>query len=294
MGMARCLRPNRLFVPALAFLLCGFIGLERLAIPEAKLIDPFWARHEPASGARVDHYAWDRFLAKYVKTDARGLNRVAYADVSPADRAALDDYLRRLYAIPAQELARPEQLAYWVNLYNARTVALVLDHYPVESIRDIKFGLFSFGPWSEPIMEVQGRRLSLNDVEHGIIRPIWRDPRIHYVVNCGAVGCPELGKSAYTGDTIEASTDAAAREYINDPRGVRLDRGRLTVSKIYGWFEQDFGGSAAGVLAHLRRYAAPPLAARLERHSRIDDYAYDWSLNDAGKAPREAASAVSR
>jgi hypothetical protein len=105
---------------------------------------------------------------------------------------------------------------------------------------------------------------------------------------------PRARQERITGDTIEASTDAAAPEYVNDSRGVRFDRGHLTVSKIYGWFEEDFGSSAAGVLAHVRRYAAPPQAARLERHSRIDDYAYDWSLNDAGRARREAASAASR
>ena len=233
-------------------LLGGFVRLERLAIPEAELVDPVWAQHDRSSALTVDHGAWDRFLRSYVEADGVGLNRVAYARVSPADRAALDGYLERLAAVPVQELARPEQLAFWVNLYNARTVALVLDHYPVDSIRDVKFKLFALGPWSEPLLEMQGHKLSLHDIEHRIIRPLWPDPRIHYLLNCAAVGCPDLGRTAYSSTSIEAAMEEAAGAYANDPRGVRFDdRGRMTVSKIYLWYEEDFGGSSAAILAHL-------------------------------------------
>jgi hypothetical protein len=241
--------------------------------------------HDPGGSERVDHDGWDRFLETYVSTDAAGVNRVAYGRVTPADRAALGAYLDRLGRIPVERLARPEQLAFWVNLYNARTVALVLEHYPVTSIRDIRFGLFDTGPWSEALLEVRGRKLSLNDIEHGILRPIWQDLRIHYVLNCAALGCPNLGGSAYRGVTIEQRMDAAARAYINHPRAVRFDPdGELIASKIYAWFEEDFGGSPGAVLAHLRCYAEPDLAARLAGRERIDDYAYDWSLNDAAAA----------
>jgi hypothetical protein len=274
-----------LLLVTMIVLVGGFVRLERLAVPAAELIDPVWAEHDQSSELTVDHGTWDSFLRSYVETDATGFNRMAYARVSPADRAVLDGYLERLAMVPVLELARPEQLAFWINLYNARTIALVLDHYPVSSIREIKFKLFAIGPWSEPLLEVAGRKLSLNDIEHGIIRPLWRDPRIHYVLNCAAVGCPDLRKTAYRGADIEAAMEEAARDYINDPRGVRFDgRGRLTLSKIYLWFEEDFGGSVDGVLAHLRRYADPALAARLHGREKADDYAYDWSLNDAAAA----------
>lgn len=266
---------------------CGLLVLsactsvERLALPKAALDDRHWASADAGSAAAVDHAAWDVFLATFVTTDPEGVNRVAYGAVTAADRAALRAYLERLQAVEVSALAREEQLAYWVNLYNARTVALILEHYPVASIRDITFGFLSFGPWDEPMLTVEGRSLSLNDVEHQIVRPIWRDQRIHYVLNCAASGCPNLGLTAYTGATIDAAMDAAARAYINDPRGARFDAdGDLIVSKIYGWFREDFGGDHAGVLAELRRYGEPALLAQLEGRNRIDAYDYDWSLND--------------
>lgn len=275
---------------------CGLLVLsactsvERLALPKAGLDDRHWASADAGSADAVDHAAWDAFLAAYVATDPEGVNRVAYGAVTAADRAALEAYLERLQAVEVSALARDEQLAYWVNLYNARTVALIQEHYPVGSIRDITFGFLSFGPWDEPMLIVEGRALSLNDVEHQIVRPVWQDQRIHYVLNCAASGCPNLGLAAYTGATIDAAMDAAARAFVNDPRGARFDaEGRLTVSKIYGWFREDFGGDHAGVLAELRRYAQPDLLTRLEGRDRIDAYDYDWSLNDTAALQQSEA-----
>jgi hypothetical protein len=168
---------------------------------------------------------------------------------------------------------------------------LVLERYPVKSIRDISLGggLFTVGPWGAKLVAVKGERLSLDDIEHRILRPLWRDPRIHYVVNCASVGCPDVPPAPLTGANAEATLDAAARAYINHPRGANVRDGRLTVSSIFRWYREDFGDSEAGVLAHLRRYAAPGLAAQLKDVRGIDRYEYDWSLNDAlaraGRAP---------
>ena len=290
--------PYALTIPAAAarmlamgclVVLAACTSVERLALPSAGLADGHWAGSDDDSRAAVDHSAWDAFLAAYVAADPEGVNRVDYGAVTADDRMALEDYLGRLQETEVSALSRDEQLALWVNLYNARTVALILENYPVSSIRDITYGFFSFGPWDEPLLTVEDRSLSLNDVEHQIIRPIWRDSRVHYVLNCAASGCPNLGLQAYTGATIDRAMDAAARAYVNDPRGASFDdEGRLTVSKIYGWFREDFGGDQAGVLAELRRYADAPLLARLEGRERIDDYAYDWSLNDAAAVGQSA------
>lgn len=270
---------------ALGFLLApvsACTSLERLAIPESNLQSSYWSRHDAASAEVVDHAAWQAFLDSYLVSGGDGVNRVRYGEVAAVDRAALQDYLAGLQEVPVTPLARDEQLAYWVNLYNARTVELILEHYPARSIRDITFGVFDIGPWSEPLVTVEGRPLSLHDIEHGIVRPIWRDARAHYVLNCAAMGCPNLARRAYRGATIDVAMADAARAYVNDPRGVAFgDDGRLVMSKIYAWYREDFGGSEAAAIDAARGFAEPPLAARLEGRERVDGYRYDWSLNDA-------------
>lgn len=275
----------RLSVLVAAAALTGCATLEAQLAPAAEPLRR-WERHESASRQAVDHRAFGAFLARYRVAGADGIARIRYAAVTQADRAALARYVARLEAVKVDALARPEQFAFWVNLYNAATLRLVLERYPVASIRDIALGgLFETGPWGAKLVTVAGERLSLDDIEHRILRPIWRDPRIHYVVNCASLGCPEVPPVPLTGANAEALLDAAARTYINHPRGAAVVDGRLEVSSIYRWYRSDFGGSEAGVIAHLRRYAAPALAAQLAGFSAIDRYRYDWALNDAGPAP---------
>ncbi|MGE0725256.1 MAG: DUF547 domain-containing protein [Alphaproteobacteria bacterium] len=252
------------------------------AAPRADLWER-WTRHGPASARTVDHGAWDALLKAHVVAGPDGIHRVRYGAFSPADRAALAGYLAALQAVPVDELARDEQRAFWINLYNALTISIVLDRYPVESIRDIRIspGMFSVGPWGLKIATVAGEPVSLDDIEHRILRPIWRDPRIHYAVNCASLGCPNLPREAFTAANAERLLGDGARAYVNHPRGARVDGGRLMVSSIYVWFREDFGGSDAGVLAHLRAHADPPLAAALAGVTRIAGDGYDWALNDA-------------
>ena len=256
-------------------------AFESLFAPKADLWQR-WTAHDPASKARVDHGAWDRFLKRYVAESADGINRVAYAKVTPTDRRALDAYVGRLAATRVSKLSRAEQRAYWINLYNALTLNVVLARYPVASIRDIDIspGLFADGPWDRKLATIEGTKVSLNDIEHRILRPIWRDPRLHYALNCASLGCPNLRREAYTVANTEALLEAGARDYVNHPRGVSINGSDLTVSSIYVWFKPDFGGSDAGVIAHLRRYAAPGLKKKLAGASSIGRHVYDWKLND--------------
>ncbi len=127
---------------------------------------------------------------------------------------------------------------------------------------------------------MEGEALTLNDIEHRILRPVWRDPRIHYAVNCASLGCPNLQPVPFAPDTLDAQLDAAARAYVNHPRGVRRQGDDLVVSSIYHWFREDFGDSEQGVISHLLRFAAPQLAARLRRHRGGLEHDYDWTLND--------------
>jgi hypothetical protein len=205
--------------------------------------------------------------------------------LSQDEKAALGRYIASLAALPIGGYDRSEQMAYWINLYNALTVQVVLDHYPVDSIRDIDIspGLFSNGPWGKRLVEIDGEALSLDDIEHRILRPIWHDPRIHYAINCAALGCPNLQAEPFRGATIDPQLDAAARAYVNSPRGAAVDGDDLVLSSIYDWFMEDFGATEEQVIRHLRSYADPGLDAVLRQFTSVDDYRYDWDLNDAGR-----------
>ncbi|MFK7943304.1 MAG: DUF547 domain-containing protein [Paracoccaceae bacterium] len=237
-----------------------------------------WMGHVAGSTDHVDHSAWDALLQKHVLVGKDGIARVGYRGFG-GSRSKLDGYLAALRTTNVSGLDRPEQMAYWINLYNAVTLQVVLDHYPVESIRDIDIspGIFANGPWGAKLAEVEGVPVSLDDIEHRILRPIWKDPRIHYAVNCASIGCPNLAVQAFTGARLETMLDTGARAYVGHSRGCSIEAGRVTASKIYDWFQEDFGGTEAGVIAHLRQHGAKGL----ESATGIDSYQYDWSLNAA-------------
>ena len=262
----------------LPFVLAAF---ERLAAPDAALLDPVWAVQAGAPGATVDHSAWDGFLARHAVPGPDGVTRVAYARVGAADRAALDAYLAMLGDVDPRALDRDGQLAYWINLYNAATLRLVLEHYPVESIREIGGGLFERGPWEREVVRVLDRPLTLDAIEHGIVRPVFGEPRIHYALNCAALGCPELARAAWRAEDLEARLADAERAFVNHPRGVRLEDGELVLSKIWLWFREDFAADEAALLSRLARVAEGEAAAALAGRTRVDRYDYDWSLNAA-------------
>jgi hypothetical protein len=252
------------------------------AAPKAQLWD-FWLPHDPGSVERVEHTFWDNFLKKYIIPGNDGINRIPYGKVSESDRNALKDYISRLSKVSVLLLSRAEQLPYWINLYNAITVNVILDHYPVESIRDIDIspGWFSDGPWGKKLAKIEGMEVTLDEIEHRILRPIWKDPRIHYAVNCASIGCPNLQSEAFTAENSNRLLDKGAREYVNHERGAELRENKVKVSSIYKWFISDFGGNDAGIIKHLQLFASPELKRQLESAKRISGHDYDWSLNDA-------------
>lgn len=239
-----------------------------------------WRRTAPDAITSVDHTPWDALLSRYISVDEDGVNLFRYGSVGAEDRARLNAYIAMLEKVAVTDLADVEQLAYWINLYNAVTVRVILDHYPVDSIIDIRFEWYDRGPWKQKLATVEGMELSLDDIEHEIVRPIFGDNRIHYALNCASIGCPNLQPHAYTRDNLEQLLETAAREYINHPRGVRLKGDELVVSSLYEWYEEDFGQNRRQVIEHFKQYAQPPLRQRLGRVDEIDDFFYDWSLND--------------
>ncbi|MCY4047509.1 MAG: DUF547 domain-containing protein [Candidatus Dadabacteria bacterium] len=243
-----------------------------------------WEKHGDAAGA-VSHKKWGDFLSRYVSVREDGLALFDYGGVSPEDKAVLDGYVAELSAASVRSFSRDEQFAYWVNLYNALTVQLVLDNYPVPSIKKIYTRLVSIGPWYKKLAVIEGEKISLNDIEHRILRPIWKDPRVHYAINCASIGCPNL-VAAYTVRNTERLLEEAARAYVNHPRGAEVKGGKLFVSSIYKWFIEDFGDDNEGVIAHIKKYASPQLLKDLKGINKISGDSYDWDLNDTtGRLP---------
>ena len=264
----------------------SLLGIAVLALacgpPQAERIS-IWDASDESNVERVDHGPWQDILDEYVDPDPSGVNVVDYAALAknPADAAKLGGYLEHLQGIDPRRYTRPEQMAYWVNLYNAVTVKVVLDAYPVESIKQIHEGVVPLtGPWNDVHANVAGQDLTLDQIEHGILRPIWRDERIHYAVNCAAYGCPHLIETAFTAANTEALLEAGARAFVNSPRGVDVvDDDFVILSSIYDWYTNDFGGTEEAVIAHLIDHADPELAEFLEAFEGAIEYDYDWKLN---------------
>lgn len=278
----------RLQTPILFFILFSLFtsaaqagSFERLFAPKSDLW-PVWQSHEANSTLKIDHKVWNDFLQQHIKSATDGINRLHYAKVKPTEKESLKNYISYLEKVKVNQYNKPQQLAYWINLYNAVTVNVILENYPVTSIQDINIspGIFSIGPWGKKLLTINDQQVSLNDIEHRILRPIWKDPRIHYALNCASIGCPNLLKKAYTIDNIEVNLDKATREYVNHPRGVKIKDKELNVSSIYSWFQEDFGEGAVGVINHLKKYANDELRAQLEAITEIEDDNYDWLLND--------------
>lgn len=233
---------------------------------------------DPASGKVIDHSDWNSLLGEYVSEGPDGVNLVAYDRLKAEAADKLAAYLAVMQAVTIEGFGPDEQFAFWVNLYNAATVAVIIANLPLKSIRNI--GVLGMGPWRDKAVTVAGRDLTLDNIEHDILRATWKDVRIHYAVNCASFGCPNLAGAAYTGAQLEPMLEAAARAYVNHPRGFGGEPGGVVASSIYDWYRADWG-SVEAVLEHARKYAEGPSAKLLEGADTIAAYDYDWSLNAA-------------
>jgi hypothetical protein len=238
------------------------------------------SRPQTESPVPAEHAAWTALLKKYVKAGSDGITRVDYAGLAASqdDRAALDTYIAA-FADRDLSAKTDANFAAWANLYNAVTVRHIVERYPVKSIKD---GYLT-GPWKDVKVQAGGRDVSLDAIEHKILRKTWGTPEVHYSINCASYSCPNLPAKAWEAASLKKDLSAAAAAYINHPRGVTLTAKGLRVSEIYNWFEVDFGGSKGTVIDHLLKYAEPDLAAKIRANPKIVSYRYDWSLNDAAK-----------
>jgi hypothetical protein len=236
------------------------------------------------------HDAWDRVVRTYV-TPA-GLVRYGSLKAHPEDLVQYVDLLAKYSPDTAPQLfpTEADRLAYWINAYNAEIVNRVVANYPVHSIRDLGSMLSSVFKKTQTI---GGKVVSHDDIEHGIIRKRFHEPRIHFVLNCASRSCAPLRRQAMTAETLESSLQAAAVNFMNDPRNVRLqpDSGTVELSKYFDWFPEDFlnwvnekhGVPRPTVLDFVKVYVKPDTRALLAKRTdwRIRFFDYDWSLNDA-------------
>ena len=236
-----------------------------------------WTVSDEKSEEVVDHSLWQSFLDDYREIDpVDDIAKIRYGEVSVADAALLDQYVSTLEGRNVDALNAGEQFAFWVNLYNAATTQLILREYPVASIRRIS------EPWDQKLLRVGEEDISLNDIEHRILRPRWQDARIHFVVNCASIGCPDVPPQVLTADSAESILEAAATAYLNHPRAVAYSGRKLILSSIFDWYAEDFG-EAEGVLTYISRYRDLDQLLRGSGKSLSQlavRYDYDWDLNE--------------
>ncbi len=225
-----------------------------------------------APQASVDNSLFADLLKTYVKdgvVDYGGFKRNA---------SRLDDYLRVLEAVNPESLDRDGQFAFYVNAYNAWTIKLILSGYPeVESIKEL--GSILRSPWKKKIARLNGQVVTLDHIEHEILRPRFGDPRVHFAVNCASKGCPPLLGEPYRGDILDRQLDAVTTAFINDPKQNRLEGSTLFVSRIFKWFREDFNNDIVGFFL---KYAQGSLKEEIERNKDaiiVKYLDYDWSLN---------------
>ena len=225
-----------------------------------------------------DPAAYDALLRRYVTPTG-----VRYRDwaAHPGDVQKLTEYLAALQSVAPAKLEPKPALAYWINLYNAATVHLILEHYPVKSIKDIGGVLSS--PWKIPVATVGGKQFSLNQIENDVIRPLFHEPRIHFALNCASRSCPPLRAEAYDGVRLDTQLEEQTARFLGDQATNSVDaQGTIWLSKVFDWYAADFAAAGGSVLAFVSPYlgltGSTPGAGHVPALRYRD---YDWNLNES-------------
>ena len=217
------------------------------------------------SSVNLDHSSWTKLLQKHV--DANGdVNYKAFKN----DRKELDKYLNMLSEnMPDKTWSVQEQLAYFINLYNAYTVDLILKNYPVKSIKDLD------GPWIKAIVQVGDVKLSLAGIENSVLRKM-KEPRIHFAINCASVSCPKLLNEAFTAEKINEQLDRVTKDFINSDKN-RINQGSAQLSPIFDWYEKDYLVHGVG---SIREYVNQYSEVQIKEGAKITFQEYNWNLNE--------------
>ncbi len=246
---------NSLFAPFLALLLS----------PGSAHIGGLANDHQFVQEIKADHGEWSALLGQYVN----GQGQVNYRGFIK-DSTALNNYLGQLAEnAPTEDTSRNEKLAYYINLYNAATVKLILVNYPLKSIKNIK------KPWDRKWVKAGKATLSLGQIEHDILRKMG-EPRIHFAINCASQSCPKLLNRAFTATQLDEQLDMVTREFIRDDTHNRISRDAVVLSRIFQWYKNDFTEDGS-LLAYIATYTE----LRPDSDARISYKDYNWSLNEA-------------
>ncbi len=222
----------------------------------------------------VSHNGFDQLLQKYV--DDQGM--VNYKGLKQ-DRSKLKSYLAILENnAPQKSWTRDQKLAYWINAYNAYTLDLILEHYPVKSIKEIGSTIkipFVSTAWDVKFINIGGKEYDLNNIEHGIIRKEFNEPRIHFALVCAAVSCPKLQNRAYTPEKLEEQLTTAAKQFLANPSKNKISSNKATLSKLFNWYGGDFKTDGT-LIEYINKYSA----TTLNKNAKIAWMDYNWDLNE--------------
>ncbi|GAB2950053.1 DUF547 domain-containing protein [Hymenobacter coalescens] len=227
------------------------------------------------AAAPVDHSAYDRLLKKYV-TPKGLVNYKAWQ----GDQQELNHYLEQLSKNPpAASWSKAEQMAYWINAYNAYTIKLILNHYPLESIKDIGSKIqipFVTTPWAAEFFSIGGQKMSLDDIEHGTLRKQYNDPRIHFALVCASISCPRLRNEAYTAVKLNQQLDDQGRDFLRNPAKNKVGKESAQLSKYFDWYKGDWNQNGQSVAKWVNRYSTTPMLPT----AKITYLDYNWKLNE--------------
>ena len=242
-----------------------------------------WATPMPAHAARraavaapaISHAAFDKLLKKYVND--KGL--VDYKGFK-ADQTAFNQYLDLLSKnAPASSWSKQEQMAYWINAYNAYTIRLILDHYPVQSIKDIGSKIkipFVTTPWAIKFFSIGSEKMSLDNIEHGTLRKKYDDPRIHFALVCASISCPRLRNEAYSAAKLDDQLDDQARDFLNNPAKNKISKSGAQLSKYFDWYKGDWSQNGQSVAKWVNKYSTTKMAD----NTPVSYLDYNWKLNE--------------
>ncbi|MBP6238990.1 MAG: DUF547 domain-containing protein [Saprospiraceae bacterium] len=217
-----------------------------------------------AAVAQPDYKSWDTFLKKYVSASGD----VDYKSIK-ANKKELEAITKAFSETSVStSWSKNDQLAFWINAYNVFTIDLIVNHYPIKSIQNLDGGK----PWDVKRIAIGGKKYSLNNLENDIIRPQFKDARIHFAVNCAAKSCPPILNGAFFGKSLDEQLDAVTKKFISNTKYQNITSGKMTLSKIFDWYKVDFGD----IFTFINKYST----IKVNKNTAIVYKEYDWSLNE--------------